>query len=272
MTMSFPRSSGKVSLLSRETGSLARGLPPARPETLFVLGVNGGMSVAPDAGFPLVFGRNEPQVHVCVGAGDPHVSRRHGIITREHSRWVLNNIGRLPIRLPGSCLVLGGDRAELPLGYTPLFIVGPRQDHLLEVRVAASTSRPGATDGHEAETRDRERWELSPVERLVLVCLSQRYLRHEPQPQPLTWAQVAAELGALQPTEEWSWRRAAHIVAKVRTRLSRTVPGLLEKEIPPPVGNTLNHNLINELLVTTTITRADLGLLDEEAAQPAPPG
>jgi hypothetical protein len=253
----------KVSLLPAEIGSLTRGLPPAPPETLFVLGTNGGMRVAPDVEFPLVFGRGEPQVHVCVGAGDPHVSRRHGIITREYSRWVLHNIGRLPIRFPGSRLVLHGDQTQLPAGYTPLFILGPHQEHLLEVRIAAHALHTGTGDGHEAETRDREVWDLSPVEKLVLVCLSQRYLRQEPQPQPLTWAQVAAELRELRPSESWSWRRCAHIVTNVRKRLSRTVPGLLEQDVPPPVGNALNDNLINELLVTTTIARSDLSLLDE---------
>jgi hypothetical protein len=106
-------------------------------------------------------------------------------------------------------------------------------------------------------------WKLSPVETLVLVCLSQRYLRHEPHPQPLTWAQVAAELSELRPTERWNWRRAARIVENVRKRLSPKVPGLMEEEIPPPVGNTLNHNLITELLITTTIVKPDLCLLDE---------
>ncbi|GAA2449063.1 hypothetical protein [Streptomyces macrosporus] len=263
MTMSVSGPSSKVNLLPKETGSLARGLPPARPDTLFVLGANGGMSVAPDARLSLMFGRNEPDVHVCVGADDPHVSRRHGYITREYSRWVLGNTGRLPIRLPGSRLLLGGDRTELPTGYTPLFIVAPRQEHLLEVRIAVPEPAPNPGDRHEAETRERGTWPLSPVEKLVLVCLGQRYLRNEPRPQPLTWDQVAAELGELRPGERWSRRRAAHIVTKVRKRLGTTVPGLLEEEVPPPVGNTLNHNLIMELLVTTTLRTSDLLLLEE---------
>lgn len=259
--------SSKVNLLPKDLGSLARGLPPAEPGTLFVLGSNGGMSVAPDAGFPVVFGRNEPDVHVCVGADDPHVSRRHGYLTFEGAQWVLTNVGRLPIRFPGSRLVLGGDRAELPVAYTPLFIVAPQQEHLLEVRIAAKVPPPSADGGYEADTRRRDVWSLSPVERLVLVCLSQRYLRDEPQPQPLTWAQVADELSELRPAEKWTWRRAAHIVVNVRKRLSGRVRGLLEEEVPPPVGNTLNHNLIMELLVTTTIGKADLLLLDEESAE-----
>ncbi|WP_059008164.1 FHA domain-containing protein [Streptomyces specialis] len=256
-------SPSKVAVLPRDFGSLARGLPPSvRPGTLFVLGANGGMSVAPDAGFRLLFGRGEPDVHVCVGAEDPHVSRRHGHITREHGRWVLHNAGRLPIRLPSARLVLSGDGTDLPAGYTPLFIVGPRQEHLLEVRIAALSSAVPRAE-HEADTRGPTVWPLSPIERLVIVCLGQRYLRNEPYPQPLTWAQVAAELSELRPGERWSERRAAHIVTNVRKRLSGSVGGLLEEEVPPPVGNTLNQNLIMELLVSTTLLKSDLRLLGE---------
>ncbi|RKN46708.1 hypothetical protein D7294_00295 [Streptomyces hoynatensis] len=257
-------SSSKVNLLPRDFGSLTRPLPASvRPGTLFVLGVNGGMSVAPDAGFRLVFGRSEPDVHVCVGAEDPHVSRQHGHFVREDTRWVLHNLGRLPIRLSPSRLVLSGDLADLPTGYTPLFILGPRQEHLLEVRIAAPSPSASAGVEHEAATRGPQVWPLSPVEKLVLVCLGQRYLRNEPYPQPLTWAQVAAELSELRPQERWGERRAAHIVTNVRKRLSRSVPGLLEEEVPPPVGNTLNHNLIMELIVSTTLLKSDLGLLGE---------
>lgn len=257
----------KVSLLPNDIGSLSRAVPPAQPGTLFVLGSNGGMSVAPDADFPLLFGRNEPDVHVCVGAGDTRVSRRQGLITRESSRWMLHNTGRLPIRFPGSRLVLGGDQAQLPAGYTPLFVVSSRQEHLLEVRITASAPSPGPRIGrgpHEEETHSEVR-QLSPEEKLVLVCLAQRYLRLDPQPQPLTWAQVAFELGELRPAERWSPKRAAHIVAGARKRLSKEdgVPGLLEEEVPQPVGNALNHNLITDLLVTTTIVKSDLRLLGE---------
>lgn len=258
-------SPGKVALLPKDFGSLNRGLPPAEPGTLFVMGSAGGIRVAPDAPFEIVFGRNAPDVHVCVGTSDPHVSRRHGTISRPHGHWVLANLGRLPIRFPGSRLVLSGDRMELAPAYTPLFIVGPKQEHLLEARVAVGPSpglAGGAADAHTAETQSRPVWPLRPVERLVLVCLSQRYLRHEPAPQPLTWGQVAHDLDRLQPHEQWTVKRAAHIVTNVRKRLSATVAGLLEEEIPPPVGNALNQNLILELLVTTTITTSDLHLLD----------
>ncbi len=257
-----PRAARKVNLLPHGLGTLTRGLPPTSPETLFVLGNNGGVSVAPDIDFPLVFGRNELDVHVSVGTDDPHVSRRQGVITRRHSRWMLDNIGRLPIRMPGPRLVPGGGQTELPVGYTPLFIVAPHQEHLLQVRVVPRARPSGRDDGQEAVTRGRAVWELSPVERLVLICLSRRYLLPEPQPQPLTWEQVAAELSELRPDEVWTWRRAAHIVKKVRERLSPMVPGLRAEEVPPPVGNALNHNLIMELLVSATLTKADLAELE----------
>ena len=227
-------SASKVTLLPLEICSLSSTVPPGLPGTLHVLGSHGGMSVAPDAEFALLFSRNAPEVHVCVGPGDTRVSRQQGLIVRESSRWVLRNTGRPPIRFPGPRLLLGGDRAPLPAGYPPLFVVSARQEHLLEIRIAASTPR-GSANGkraHEEETHGEIR-DLSPEEKLVLVCLAQRYLRLEPQPQPrpLTWDQVAFEPGKLRPDERWTTSRAAHIVANVRTRLSKKAgaPGRLEE-------------------------------------------
>ncbi|MFI6906059.1 hypothetical protein ACIBKY_32685 [Nonomuraea sp. NPDC050394] len=256
----------KVELLPAEPGGIIGQLPPAVPGTLYVQGAQGGIRVAPDAGIDVVFGRCEPDVHVCVGPDDPYVSRQHGIIIYENARWVLCNVGNLPIRLPGERLVLTGHRVPLPVAYTPLFIVAPRQDHLLEVRIVRTASSPAPQVRQETDTRSPSGWPLSPVERLVLVCLGQRYLRPEPWPQPLTWAQVADELSHLRPAEQWTTKRAAHIVAQTRQRLSANVPGLLEEEIPPPLGNTLNHNLITALLVSGTIGPSDLLLLDESCA------
>lgn len=56
-----------VQLLPAGTGSLARGLPPLPAGTLLALGERGGMCVAPTARLTVIFGRNEPDVHVCVG-------------------------------------------------------------------------------------------------------------------------------------------------------------------------------------------------------------
>jgi hypothetical protein len=149
----------------------------------------------------------------------------------------------------------------LPVAYTPLFIVGPEREHLMEVRIAGRPG-PGGPDAYELDTVVPDGFELSDVERLVLVCLAQRYLRSEPLPQPLTWAQVAHDLSMLRPRQDWGTRRLGHIVSKVRKRLSRTIPGLLEEEVPPPVGNALNHNVITALLVSATLTPSDLALID----------
>jgi hypothetical protein len=265
MPRAISRPSHKVNILPPDFGSLAHGLPPAPPGTLFVRGLYGGMSVEPDARFELHFGRCEPDVHVCVGAGDRRVSRLHGRITREDSRWVLHNVGKLPIRFPGSRLVVSGQREDLPAGYSPLFIVAPDEEHLLEVRVAARTPPVPATS-YEAKTHPTE-WELTDRERLVLVCLAQRYLRQDPAPQPLTWAEVKDELRRVQPWKGWTWRQAAHEVRNVRLRLSaRGVHGIREDDLPPGSGNSLNHNLITELLVTATLVKAHLALIDDPAS------
>ncbi|GAA4489177.1 hypothetical protein GCM10023191_019560 [Actinoallomurus oryzae] len=262
MPMAMPRPSHKVNILPEEFGSLAHGLPPAPPGTLFVRGLYGGMSVEPDARFELHFGRCEPDVHVCVGADDTRVSRLHGRITREDSRWVLHNVGKLPIRFPGARLVVSGQREELPSGYSPLFIVAPDYEHLLEVRVAARTAPVPATS-YQAKTLPTA-WNLNDRERLVLVCLAQRYLRQDRAPQPLTWAEVEDELRRVQPEKGWTWRQAAHEVRKVRLRLSaRGVCGIREDDLRPGAANSVNHNLIIELLVTATLVKAHLALLDD---------
>jgi hypothetical protein len=258
----------KVNLLPKEIGSLAHGTPPGPPVpsgTLFVLGADGGMSVEPDAGFTVVFGRNKPEVHVCVGVEDQRVSRKQGSLTWEGFRWVLTNTGRLTIRLPDSRLVLGGDRADLRPGYTPLFILAEEQEHLLEVRIATRARTADREELYASDTLDRDDvWELTPTERLVLTCLAQRYLHGDARPQPLAWEQVALELGRRLPEDRWDWKKASRIVGNVRDRLSPRVSGLRESEVPRPIGNALNHNLIMELLVTTTLTRKDLRLLKEK--------
>ncbi len=256
---------GGVQLLPAGTGSLARGLPPMPAGTLLALGERGGICVAPTARLTVIFGRNEPDVHVCVGAGDRGVSRRHGLLRHDGRRWTVHNTGHLPIRLPGSQLLLSGHQEPLPVAYTPLFIRSGRdREHLLEVRVTGPA--PAGASGVQFDDTTHHTgsmWELSDRERLVLVALGQRYLRHEAYPQPLSWSNVAVDLARLQPGESWTPKRAEHVVVAVRARLAgRGVAGLTRDEVGEPVGNALNHNLILELLLSTTLVPPDLRLLD----------
>lgn len=255
--------SGGVQLLPPGTGSLARGLPPSPQGTLYALGDRGGISVAPTARFTVIFGRNHAEVHVCVGEDDPRVSRQQGLLRCDGKRWTIRNVGHVPIRFPGSQLLLSDQEEPLPVAYTPLFIrTEPGREHLLEVRIAAAPPTPSAVC-HDDSTRTPATWQLSERERLVLVMLGERYLRHEAHPQPLSWSQVAEQLGELQPQAGWTAKQAEHVVSAVRNRLARNgVPGLTRDEVGEPVGNVLNHNLLFELLLSTTLVPPDLRLLD----------
>ncbi|WP_212612401.1 hypothetical protein [Pseudonocardia hierapolitana] len=54
-----------------------------------------------------------------------------------------------------------------------------------------------------------------------------------------------------------------HLVGRVRARLSRAgVAGLTREEVSGPVGNALNHNLITELVRSTTLVPPDLRRLE----------
>jgi hypothetical protein len=255
--------SGGVQLLPTGTGSLARGLPPAPQGTLFALGEHGGISVSPLARFTVIFGRNQPEVHVCVGENDRRVSRQQGQLYSDGKRWTVRNLGTVPIRFPGTQLLLSGQEEQLPVAYTPLFIrTEPGREHLLEVRIAGTPATP-STASHDLRTEAPQTWELSERERLVLVVLGQRYLRHEAHPAPLSWGQVAEQLGELQSGVGWTAKRAEHIVSAVRARLARRdICGLTRDEVGEPVGNTLNHNLLFELLLSTTLVPPDLRLVD----------
>lgn len=263
MTRPDRGASGGVRLLPAGTGSLARGLPPAPAGTLFALSERGGIVVEPPSQLKVLFGRNEPDVHVCVGLGDRGVSRHHGILRHDGYRWSVRNTGHVPIRLPGAHLLLSGHEEPVPVAYTPLFIrSGPDREHLLELRVAGSAP-PGQLDATEDDTTSQPAvWQLTDRERLVTVALGERYLRHQPFPQPLSWAQVADSLTRSRPAERWTAKRAEKVVVGLRERLSRhSVAGLTRAEVGEPIGNTVNHNLLTELLVTTTLVPPDLTLL-----------
>jgi hypothetical protein len=250
--------------LPAEHGSLALGVPQSVPGTIYALAITGGISVRPVEGRTIVFGRNRPDVHVCVGENDQRVSRRHGVLTHHANRWEVTNTGRLPLRFPDSRLLFNGDE-PIPLapGYTPLFVRGAGgREHLLELYVAGSGD-DRAPSRHTDPTQPPKTYRLTYVERLVLTALAQRYLLHESHPQPLSWRQTADHLADLQPGSGWTPKRVEHMVVGVRTRLSKGgVPGLTRDEVGEPVGNSLNHNLIRELLESTTLVPPDLILLD----------
>jgi hypothetical protein len=213
----------------------------------------------------VLFGRNVDDVHVSIGVDDRRVSRHQGTLTCDGARWWLRNDGRSPIRLSARLLFPGEEPFLLVEGYTPVFVPGSGgREHLLEVYVVgADGDRPSAQ--HVGPTIAPATWPLSGDERLALVVLGQRYLLHEPNAQPLTWQQAADQLAELQPAAGWTAKRIEHMVVRVRTRLSRAgVPGLTREEVAGPVGNVLNHNLVAELVHSTTLVPPDLRRLDAE--------
>ncbi|MEV0761784.1 hypothetical protein [Nocardia sp. NPDC050435] len=257
-------------MLPRSIRSLARGVPPAPPGTIFALGSEHGYAFPP-GNFTVHFGRSRDDVHVPVGVNDSRISRKHGVLEGDGAQWRIRNHGRLPIRLPGDKLLLTGQDIIVEYGYTPLFIGSRKhQSHLLEVHlVAARTSDHAAP--YNSLTTPPEVYRLSLDEQLVLTALAQRYLRQEPYPQPLSWKQVADELNNSPDERMWTPKTAAHIVATVRARLSAgpdPIPGLrVEDGIGEPVGNTLNHHLIQALLGSATLVPAHLQMLGDTAAE-----
>lgn len=251
--------------LTAGRGSLARGVPQSAPGTIYALAISGGITVGPREGRTILFGRNRPEVHVCIGENDPRVSRNHGALTYRGDHWWVNTTGRVPVRLPGSRLLFTDDEpVPLAEGYTPVFVRGSSaREHLLELYVTDQNGqRPVAHYGD--PTQAPKSWKLSSIERLVLVVLGQRYLLHEPYPQPLAWRQAADHLADLQPDAGWSPKKVEHLVGAVRARLSKGgIPGLTREEVGEPLGNTLNHNLIHELMESTTLVPPDLRLLDD---------
>ncbi|QIS14145.1 FHA domain-containing protein [Nocardia arthritidis] len=250
--------------LAGNDSGLAFGVPDSAPHTIYVLALTGGVATGPAPGRRIRFGRNRPEVDVCVGGDDRKISRCQGLLTHHENRWWVRNLGRQPLRLPGSRMLFGGeDPLPLDTGYTPMFIRGSgRREHLLELYVTgADTSRTGV--GPADPTDPPRTWRFSDTERLVLIVLAQRYLLQEAYPQPMAWSQAAIHLDDLQPDAGWTAKRVEHVVEKVRARLSaKGVAGLTREEVGEPVGNTLNHNLIRELIDSTTLIPPDLRLLE----------
>ncbi|MBF6454713.1 FHA domain-containing protein [Nocardia cyriacigeorgica] len=247
--------------------SLAYGVPEAPAGTIHLLSISAQYSAGPIEGSRIVFGRDWDVVDICVGGYDPGVSRRHGLLVHRDRRWWLANTGRRPIRVSGS-LTLFPQQEPVPLdiGYTPVFVRGTAsREHLIELHVASGDDAASSA-GSNALTHPPRAWRLSPSERVVLVALAQRYLLHDHYPQPVSWNLAATHLAELQPDKGWTAKKVEHLVSGVRSRLSAAgVSGLTREEVGEPIGNMLNHNLIRELLDSTTLVPPDLRLLDDPA-------
>jgi len=241
---------------------------PTPPGTILVVADERRFQKLPSADYEVFFGRGQDDVHVAVGIDDPYVSRRQGALMYDGREWRLRNIGRLPIRLVDESMILTGHELTLRTGCTPLLVGAPaHRVHLVEVHVAGFP-RPGAEIGPDSPTRSPDEYELSDSERLAVVAVAQRYLRQDPSPQPVSWAQAADDLSRGPGVgRRWTARSVEHVVASVRQRLATgrsPIPGILRGEMPEPVGNTLNHNLITALLRSATLTPHDLALLGED--------
>jgi hypothetical protein len=185
----------------------------------------------------------------------------------------VHNTGRRPLHMPTGDLFTNAEPVPLADGYTPLFVGGSgRRRHLLELFVVGPDGR-SPLPLHDHETHSPTAWPLSGDERLALTVMGQRYLRNEPNPQPLGRREAAMELAEIDPEGRWTIKRVENRANAVRQRLSkRGVPGLVATEVHPPIGNQLNDNLVRELLRTGTLTPADLALLDDWADSAPSPG
>lgn len=248
----------------RSYPNLLREVAAPAPGSIFALALSAGATLPPGSSDRIRFGRNRPQVDLCVGEDDLRVSRQHGVIGCREGFWEVTNTGRLPIRLPADRWLFP-DTEPLPLtpGYTPLFVRGSRgREHLLEVYVIDTDGRCPDTL-HGAVTYAPDRYCLDDEEKLVLVVLGQRYLAQQQFAQPLTRKQVAEELTTLRPDIAWDEKKVDRVIEPVRIRLhDKGVEGLTKAELDQPIGNMVNHNLIQALMANATLTPADLALLD----------
>lgn len=271
-----------VRFLPPSTGSLARQIPPGVPgDVLYVLGDHGGVRVDPTADefdprrHQVVLGRDDTEALVHVGAGDPEVSRRQGLIFFDGRRWILQNTGKLEIRLPVSRRLGHDDDVRLPHAYYPIFLDTPQggRTYVVEIRVTRR-NEPGPADAENRGLNNLVTVEepegapdpslVKPEDRLVVVALGQRYLLHLDHPQPLSRKQVAAALTAAAPDTTWTERAVDNRLARIRERLiALGVQGLRASEFDDPdtLGNTINHNLVTTLVNRGAITSKDLRLL-----------
>jgi hypothetical protein len=244
----------------------ARGAAPNPQGTLIAQGIGGKITMTAGEGRTVLFGRHADEVHVCVGADDQGVSRKHGFLRCTGGSWHVHNTGRRPLHLPSGDLFTNAEPVPLADGYTPLFVGGTgRRRHLIELYVVGADGEP-PRPRHHHDTHSPTVWPLSRAERLALTVIGQCYLRNEPNPQPLARHHAARELAAIDPDGGWTHKTVEHRVRQVRERLSaRGVAGLKAEEVREPIGNQISENLLRELLRTATLVPTDLARLDDWA-------
>ena len=231
-----------------------------------VAAVGDSVTMPPKEGRELLFGRNRPEVHVCVGEDDLAVSREQGTLTYSAGRWWLRNKGHVAIRI-GETRRLTAYDEPVPLaeGYTSLVVEGSQgRLHLVETLVmgAATGKKPRPGD----PTMPVRAWELQPEEKLAVVVLAQAYLRNELNAQPVSWVRAAELMTEIDPGRGWTEKRVEHRVRALRLRLAACgVHGLIQPEVGG-AGDVLKHNLIRELITTNTISSKDLALIERDMA------
>jgi hypothetical protein len=254
----------------RRPPSLARvphGDRPPQPGTLQARSLTGGIQVAPAPGRTIRFGRgSKPDTHLRVGSDDTRVSRRHGELTYHDRSWWLRNTGRQLLRLPrGQLMHTTTEPIPLAAGYTPVFVRGTgNREHLVELYVT-DYDDSGTHVRENAPTVPPRRWPLSDDERLALIVLGQEYLRYDPEPRPLVYRRAVEQLQALQPEFGWTKRKIEDRVASVRKRLHGSgyvINKLVRGENDDASDSTLMHNLLRELVDSTTLAPPDLAELD----------
>ncbi|MGP3967828.1 FHA domain-containing protein [Streptomyces sp. 6N223] len=241
------------------------------PGTLHARSLAGGLKVPPIPGRTVRFGRAEETradfVPVC--RDDLGVSRAHGAVRYDARSWWLRNDGDRLLRLPsGRKMHATTDPIPLSPGYTAVFVQGTGyREHVLELYVTDHEhDGPGSRAG--APTIKPSRWHLEEEERHVLVVLGQDYIRYEPDARPLPRRRVVEQLNILFPDAErpWTTRRVDDILYAVRKRLHES--GRVRRPLVPDTDNgraydnTLMHNLLTELVDSTTLVPPDLAELD----------
>lgn len=237
------------------------------PGLLQVRSLAGGVRVLPRPGRVVRFGRaGRPNTDfVPVGSEDQEVSRVHGTVTFNDRHWWLQNTGLQLIRLPhGQLMHSSTEPVPLAPGYTPVFVRGSGyREHLVELYVT-DYEHTGPRARLDAPTVPPKRWPLSQEERKVLVVLGQEYIRYQPDARPLVRRRVVEQLNMMRDESEkpWTKRRVEEVVAAVRRRLdaSGRVKAKLrhDKESDDAYDSTLMHNLLTELVNSTTLVPTDL--------------